>query len=144
MIMQNNDRLIEIMSKFNQALKSRIVGEYSQQGINATPTQTAILYLLEQTDERKISDFASLLEIKNSAMTGVIDRMEKAGLIIRKFDPADRRMILISITPKGREISSKATSIILKMNTKIESGLKEQDIETCRKVLAHLYKKIKE
>jgi DNA-binding MarR family transcriptional regulator len=141
--MQRQDRLIQVISKFSQAMKSYIIGEFSRKGINATPTQAAILYLLEQKDGRKISDFASSLEIKNSAMTGVIDRMEKSGLIIRKLDPSDRRIISIHITPHGREISSKAKSIVRKMNEKIESGLSEQEIEICKKVLAHLHEKIK-
>lgn len=142
--MQKQDRLIQIISKINQAMKSYIVGAFSQEGINATPTQTAILYLLEQKDGQKISDFASSLEVKNPVMTGVIDRMEKAGLIVRKLDPSDRRIISVFITPKGREESSKATSIINKMNKKIESGVAYQEIEICKKVLNHIYKEIKQ
>jgi DNA-binding MarR family transcriptional regulator len=143
MVMKGKEGLIQGISKFSQAMKSHIVGEFSRKGINATPTQTAILYLLEQKDGRKISDFASSLEIKNSAMTGVIDRMENEGLVIRKLDPADRRVIAVFITPKGRKLSSKAKAVVRKMNEKIESGLSEQEIEMCKKVLAHLYGKIK-
>jgi len=141
--MQRQERLIQLISKFNQAMKSHIVAEFSQKGINVTPTQTAILYLLEQEDGRKMSDFAFSLEIKNSVVTGVIDRMEKAGLIIRKMDPSDRRVTSIHITPKGREISSTAKSVVRKMNDKIEYGLSKQEIEICKKVLTHLYEKIK-
>jgi DNA-binding MarR family transcriptional regulator len=142
--MEEQDRLIQVISKINQAMKIYIVGEFSRQGINATPTQTAILYLLEQKDGQKISDFASSLDVKNPVMTGVIDRMEKAGLIVRKLNPADRRTISIFITPQGREASSKAKNIISKMNEKIESGLSAQEIETCQKVLYHLYEEIKQ
>ncbi|MFB3926628.1 MAG: MarR family winged helix-turn-helix transcriptional regulator [Syntrophales bacterium] len=124
-------------------MKSFIISEFSKKGINATPTQTAVLYLLEQKDGRKISDFASLLEIKNPAMTGVIDRMEKSGLVIRRPDPADRRATSIFITPQGRELSSKARSIVRKISEKMESGLPAQEIETCKKVLDHFYRKIK-
>jgi DNA-binding MarR family transcriptional regulator len=144
MNMEEQDRLIQIISRINQAMKIYIVGEFSRNGIQATPTQTAILYLLEQNDGQKISDFASSLEIKNPVMTGVIDRMEKAGLIIRKPNPSDRRTISIYITPQGREESSKARDIISKMNKKIESGLSDQEIEACQKVLYHLYQEIKQ
>jgi DNA-binding MarR family transcriptional regulator len=142
--MEEQDRLIQIISKINQAMKLYIVGEFSRKGITATPTQTAILYLLEQKDGQKISDFASSLEIKNPVMTGVIDRMEKAGLIVRKLNPSDRRTISIFITPQGREESSKAKDIISMMNKKIESSLSAQEIETCHKVLYHLYQGIKQ
>jgi DNA-binding MarR family transcriptional regulator len=140
--MQKNDGLIQIISNINQVMKSYIKSEFTKKGINATPTQTAVLYLLEQKDGQKISDFASSLEVKNPVMTGVIDRMEKAGLIIRKLDPADRRIISIFITPQGREESAKAKLIIRRMNKKIELSLHTQEIEICKKVLNHLYKEI--
>lgn len=141
--MQKQDSLIQGISIFSQAMKSHIIGEFSRKGIHATPTQTAILYLLEKKDGRKISDLAVSLEIRNPAMTGVIDRMEKEGLVVRRLDPADRRVIAVFITSKGRGLSSKVKSVVRKMTEKIEADLSEKEIEICRKVLAHLYEKIK-
>jgi DNA-binding MarR family transcriptional regulator len=35
---------------------------------------------------------------------GLIDRMERAGLVRRTVDPADRRYVRVSITARGEEI----------------------------------------
>lgn len=37
-------------------------------------------------------------------MTGISKRMEKAGLIERKNDARDERLIMIQVTPRGKEI----------------------------------------
>ncbi len=49
-----------------------------------------------------ISRFAEVLEIPRSTATGVVDRLVERDLIERAFDPADRRVIHIRLTPRGR------------------------------------------
>lgn len=141
--MKKQDRIIQLISKINQVMKGHIYGEFAKRGIKATPTQSAVLYLLEKKDGRKITDFAQELEVENSAMTGVIDRMERAGLITRESDAADRRIKSIFITSQGRKVSARAKSIVREMDNKIEADISSQDIEICKRVLNHLYKEIK-
>ena len=44
------------------------------------------------------------LMLSSGAMTNRIDRLEQAGLVARGPDPDDRRGVLVSLTPKGREL----------------------------------------
>ena len=37
-------------------------------------------------------------------MTNRIDQLERAGLVARLPDPADRRGVLVELTPKGRDL----------------------------------------
>lgn len=48
---------------------------------------------------REVSDF-SLLPAANT--TRLIDRMTSANLVHRRVDPADRRRVLVFLTPRGR------------------------------------------
>ena len=41
--------------------------------------------------------------ISKSGLTGVVDRMEQAGLVERVADPGDRRVTLVALTPLGAE-----------------------------------------
>ena len=141
--MKNEERIIQIISNINQVMKSYVVNEFIKTGIKATPTQTAVLYLLEKKDGQKISDFSNALEIKNPVMTGVIDRMEKAGFVVRKHELSDRRKISVYITPLGLKESSKAKSVIRKLNKIIESRLTDDDINICKKVLIHIFNEMK-
>ena len=41
-------------------------------------------------------------------MTGIVDRLKDAGLVARGDDPADRRKVVISLTPAGRDLLDRA------------------------------------
>jgi len=41
-------------------------------------------------------------------MTGIVDRLKKAGLVSRGDDPADRRKVVVSLTRQGRELLDRA------------------------------------
>jgi DNA-binding MarR family transcriptional regulator len=51
--------------------------------------------------QRELGD---ALVVDRSNVTGLLDRMEKAGWVRREDDPADRRVYRISLTPSGRNL----------------------------------------
>lgn len=46
---------------------------------------------------------ARTLMLSAAAMTNRLDRLESAGLVTRALDPGNRRSILVTLTPAGRE-----------------------------------------
>ena len=46
--------------------------------------------------------------VDRSNMTGLIDRLEKRGLVKRTDHPRDRRTYLVKLTPKGRDLVARA------------------------------------
>jgi DNA-binding MarR family transcriptional regulator len=46
---------------------------------------------------------ATLIGLTPGAVTGTVDRLERAGLVTRTPDPADRRRVVISVADRGRE-----------------------------------------
>ena len=55
------------------------------------------------------SDFTGMLMLTSSGTTKRLDRLERAGLIERAPDPADRRGVLIRLTPAGLELIDRVT-----------------------------------
>jgi len=47
-----------------------------------------------------------------STMTGVVDRLEKKGFVVRKRDEGDRRVIQLQLTPQGTHLIKKAPNPI--------------------------------
>lgn len=67
------------------------------------------------------SQIARHIMVKSSTVTGIIDRLEKKGLVIRLRNSPDRRVITIELTETGTELAGNAPPPI---QYKIVDGLK--------------------
>ncbi|HEY9388314.1 MAG TPA: MarR family transcriptional regulator [Mycobacteriales bacterium] len=56
-----------------------------------------------------LSKIGERLMVHPTSVTNTIDRLEAAGLVVRGPNPRDRRGVLASITPDGRELVERAT-----------------------------------
>lgn len=81
---------------FNQALANRL-------GLH--PTDLQCLGLLElEAEPLSTGEIAKLIGLTSGSATRLVDRLEKAGFIIRTPDPLDRRKALVSLaTRRGAE-----------------------------------------
>ena len=48
------------------------------------------------------SELARLLEVSTAASTGIVDRLERRGHIVRRNHPTDRRRLEVHVTTDGR------------------------------------------
>ncbi|HET8840885.1 MAG TPA: MarR family transcriptional regulator [Ktedonobacteraceae bacterium] len=70
-----------------------------------TITQYWALIHLENPQGRSLSELATLLICDKSNVTGVVDRLEKAGLAERKYGKAgDRRYTRVVLTEQGQQL----------------------------------------
>lgn len=65
--------------------------------------QLHVLNLVESHGEMPMSRLADMLGVSLSNATGLIDRVEERGFVERTRVPTDRRMVLVRLTPAGRE-----------------------------------------
>jgi DNA-binding MarR family transcriptional regulator len=76
---------------FHQTVADRL-------GLN--PTDHKCLDLLSLTGARTAGELAGLTGLTTGAITGVIDRLEKAGFVRREDDPNDRRRVIVRVVPR--------------------------------------------
>ena len=65
------------------------------------------LWVMEHLSRRKecpMNELAGFLRISRPAATGLADRLIAQGLVSREGDRADRRIVRVNLTPKGRKI----------------------------------------
>lgn len=67
----------------------------------------ARLLALVVAEPRPMSRLALMLRCEPSNVTGLVDKLERRGLVERQAGPADRRVKLIAPTPQGVELSAK-------------------------------------
>lgn len=54
------------------------------------------------------SALTGALMLTSGGITGRVDRLERAGLVARSPSPTDRRALLVTLTPAGREVVDRA------------------------------------
>lgn len=86
-------------------------------GLNPTDLKTGAL--LRETGPITAGELADLIGLTTGAITGVLDRLEKAGVVRREHDPHDRRRVIIHLT-ENPEYISKAITIL--------GGLQEESL----------------
>lgn len=68
-------------------------------------------------------DLARTLMLSPAGMTGRLDRLERAGWIVRRLDPADRRSMLVELTDAGCRRIDAAVSDHVDNETRLLAGL---------------------
>lgn len=84
------------------------------------------------------SRLMQLVTLTSGAMTNRIDRLEAAGLVERKEDPADRRGVLISLTEAGEKLVNEAIAVRLEDARNLISCLSSNEQATLAKLLRKL------
>lgn len=58
-----------------------------------------------------------------STLTGLLDRLENRGYLVRELDPADRRSFRLPLTDLGREVAARALAAIANLEREALSRL---------------------
>jgi len=111
-------------------------GTHTLKPVGLTDAQFNVLMLLsEHSDGRRLNqtELGRMLLVNRSNITGLVDRMERDGLVSRRPDPDDRRINWIEMTDRGREVLSTAHEAYYRRIEDVMSGLPAEDCRTlCR------------
>lgn len=72
-----------------------------------TVSQADVVFTLGNTEGLCFKEIGDKTLITKGTLTGVIERLEKKGLIKKTSSPQDRRHIIVSLTAKGRKVFEK-------------------------------------
>jgi DNA-binding MarR family transcriptional regulator len=74
------------------------------QAHGVTPVQYAALYAVQRQPGLDQRTLAGVIGLDTSTLGGVIERLERRGLLTRQVAPGDRRMRLLHATPVGTDL----------------------------------------
>lgn len=97
--------------------------------VGITTVQMGALFYLMQNDGCLLKELSKGLELNNSAVTGLVDRMAANGFVRRAPCQKDGRAFRIFITKKGRKTAEKGIPLALKMNQEIAGAFTDSEIE---------------
>ena len=130
-----DDRLIFLVFSAQQKLKVYLNTALSEAGVRVTVAQAGILFLLKQKNGRGMTELSQILGIDNSTLTGLTDRLEKAGFLERRASPNDRRASHLHVTQRGLQEAEGAKGVIRRVNEEIKQGHSGDDVEAFKRVL---------
>jgi DNA-binding MarR family transcriptional regulator len=76
------------------------------------------------------------MHISTATMTSVLDTLERNGYINRRPDPADRRRVLVDITPAAQALLDQVLPAVQQLVTATLSPLGDQALHTLLQALA--------
>jgi MarR family transcriptional regulator, lower aerobic nicotinate degradation pathway regulator len=88
-----------------------------------TPALFGLLNVLGAREGAIQQQLSADMGIDPSAMVGLIDELESAGLAERRRRPGDRRAWEVAITPKGRRTLEQARRSVTKVEDEVLGGL---------------------
>ncbi len=136
----NNDLLIEAFFKLSRLMKENM--SYSSSIAKLSLLQIQALVFLQQKPNAQMREIAVQFKIEMPTATSLVNKLCKMGLVVRKEDLQDRRLVRISLTDQGRSLLTKAKIDRSKKLTQIISYLSESDQQVLKKIIMTLIDKM--
>jgi DNA-binding MarR family transcriptional regulator len=103
--------------------------------LGVTRVQWMAMYYLLKYGDMSQKELGERMDIKESTVARLLDRMESEDLIIRTQTKEDRRIKYIKLTPKGKEKIEELLPEGQKMSEFFSIGITEDEIEVFKRVL---------
>jgi DNA-binding MarR family transcriptional regulator len=123
-----------VLRKANQrhiAIFARHIGDM-------TPPQFAALAKLDQVGETSQNQLGALVAMDAATTKGVIDRLAARGLVALQRHDDDRRRVMISLTPAGRDAIARFKLLATDVTAETIAPLSEDEAETLMRLLSKI------
>ncbi|MFD0959010.1 MarR family winged helix-turn-helix transcriptional regulator [Paenibacillus chungangensis] len=127
-----NSRFLQAITILNRYYGRELIYEL---GEGVTRTQLYMLLMIKERGKSRPTELAEKLDVKPSAVTVMIDRLEKAGYVARTYDQKDRRVILIELTDSGRHMLDRALEVRKEMVGKHLAQLSDDETKAVTEIL---------
>jgi DNA-binding MarR family transcriptional regulator len=95
---QQTERQLNIIQR---SMRQRLQAEFARG--NLTGPQRLVMSVLVRTQGISLKQLSEAVSLAHSTVSGIVDRLEKQGLIERQTHPTDRRITLLVASPPVRE-----------------------------------------
>jgi len=118
-----------------QRLVLKYVDRETTNHLGVSVTQASALFYLIKNDGCRLNDLSTFLMQNKSAITTLVERMEKNDLIVRKKSKTDGRASNLFLTDKGRKLGRKALPKVKELNQELIKEFSDIEIEIINRFL---------
>jgi DNA-binding MarR family transcriptional regulator len=106
--------------------------------LGLTPAQFDVVAILGSRDDVTLRELSERTLITKGTLTGVVDRLERRGIVRRRADPADGRRTFVELTSSGRRLFARVFPEHLAYVRRAFARLAPSRLERMRRDLASL------
>lgn len=128
-------RVIRLMKQIMVSVKHSMGKQFEE--LNITGPQGLLIGILMHYGEMKISDLSEKLGLSNSTVSGIVDRLERQGLVERTRSIEDRRVVYVNVT---QEFKKNANTHFKNLENKLDSMMTKATSEELDMILGGLEK----
>lgn len=110
--------------------------------LDISSAQLGALFYLRKNDGCLLKELSEGLGLNNSAITGLIGRMEAQGLVARQPCDRDGRASRVFMTSLGREKADAGLGPLAEMNAVLEEGFTEAELDAASRFLESIIERV--
>ena len=140
---QTSISLLPWIGKTAKFVDYYIADYMKSQGIDLSKEQFIVLKYLNDKDGLIQNDLAFITNRSKTALTRLIQTMEKKNLVFRRSSSSDLRVNHVYLTDHGRETWETAFPHFKWIDTELQKGISEEDLRIVRKTMEQIQENIK-
>ncbi|GAA6181379.1 MarR family transcriptional regulator [Shimia sp. NS0008-38b] len=117
---------------------ARAADKKTQQVAGLSSTQLGVLLFLSRRDGQTATELAKSLSVRKSSLSGLIDRMEERGLVQRKKDLEDRRVVRIYLQAAALDLLQRTMPVVRHINRQMLAPFDEAEVAIIARFLRHV------
>src|SRR5512144_1630762 len=103
-------------------------------GLSFARYEALVLLTFSRNGSLPLGKMGERLQVHPTSVTSIVDRLEAAGLVVRRRHPDDGRAVLAEITPAGRALVERATADLVAADFGLEA-VSENDLGALSRLL---------
>jgi len=125
-----------LLRDFGRIYTQRILSGAMDRKTDLKLSQVKAMYAFRDADSLSANELAHLVGTKLCTATVLCDSLEREGIVTRERDPADRRKVMVTLTPKGKKFRKDFLAHRHRIARKIFSHISSADQIRLQKALA--------
>jgi len=109
------------LMRAHQLVLGRLDAVLKPRGLTFARYEALVLLTFSSRGSLPLGKMGERLQVHPTSITSIIDRLERAGLVVRRRHPDDGRAVLAEITDSGRSLVELATADLLAADFGLEA-----------------------
>ena len=140
--MEKND-IRKILHRLDLERRQLMRPRFLEMGLTVGEGQPRILNCLMEQGEMSQRELADACMFDVTTLSRTLDKMEKAGMVTRKVNPASRRAHLIAQTPEGKEKAGRVQEQFAWLDQVLWGDIEEKEMESLYRTLEKIEENVK-